>query len=370
MIRKFMRFFTIGSLILLWGNILIAKTNEDEIPWIEKIEIGYKKGLYIKTRDESYSLKIHFLMQPQFHNLVAAKASNINTFILRHGQMRFFGNFFNPKLKYRVMFELPGTRGGATSNLRDMWVDWQWKKYFQIKTGQFFVFYDHENLQPTWALQFVDRSIINAHLGFERDLGVDVHGTLFSDRLEYDIFLMNGEGRNQINLNSKLMTGGRFVANILGKHNYFISDLEKSSDPNLAIGVAAIYDMGNANIDNNRLTRFTSDIAFRYLGFSALVLANMAYNLVKSETDYGFLGQMGCFLFPKRFEIAGRWAQIFKNGALGTDTVDPQEAGATLNYYFKNHHLKLQAEYSHLRNNAATQGRNENRVRLQLQLFF
>ncbi len=363
-----MCFFTVGFLILLLGNIL--KADDNEIPWIEQIEIGYKNGLYIKTVDGSYSLKMHFLMQPQFYNLVADKVSDTNTFILRHGQIRLFGNFSDPKLKFRVMFELPGNQGGATFNLRDMWVDWQWKKYFQIKTGQFFVFYDHENLEPTWALQFVDRSIINANLGFERDIGVDVHGKLFSDRIEYDLFLMNGDGRNQINLNDKFMTGGRIVADILGKHNYFVSDLEKSREPNLAIGVATIYDMGNASINDDELTRFTSDIAFRYLSFSALVLVNTAYNHAKSETDYGFLGQIGFFLFPRRFEVAGRWAKIFKNGALGTDTIDPQEAGVSLNYYVNGHQVKLQADYSHLWNNAAIQGRNDDRVRIQLQLFF
>ena len=338
--------------------------------WTDKIEIGYKDGLYIKTKDGKYSLRLHFLLQPQYQYLAADRANNINTFTSRHGQMRLFGNFFDPKLKFRVMFELPGTQGGATANLRDMWVDWQWKKYFQIKIGQFFVFYDHENLEPTWALQFVDRSIINAHLGFERDLGVDVHGSLFSDRLEYDLFLMNGDGRNQINLNSKLMIGGRIVTNILGKHNYFISDLKKLRDPNLAIGVATIYDMGNASIDNNRLTRVTGDIAFRYQGFSALALANMAYNITKKETDYGFLGQIGFFPFSNRLEVAGRWAKIFKNGALGTDTIDLQEVGVSLNYYFNGHHVKLQADYSRLWNNAGIQGRNDDRVRLQTQLFF
>ncbi len=348
----------------------MANASEDEVPWFEKIEIGYKKGLYIKTMDGHYSLNMHFLMHPQFYNLAADMESNISTFILRRGQMRFFGNIFNPKLKYRVMFELPGIQGGATSNLRDMWVDWQWKKYFQIKMGQFFVFYDHENLEPSWALQFVDRSIINANLGFERDLGVDVHGTLISDFLEYDLFLVNGDGRNQINLNKKLMTGGRVVMNILGKHNYFISDLEKLSDPDLAFGIAAIYDMGNTSVDNNRLTRVTGDIAFRYLGISALVLANIAYNSTKNETDYGFLGQVGYFLLAESFEVSGRWAKIFKNGALGTDTIDPQEAGISLNYYFHGHHVKLQVDYSRLWNNAATQHRNDDRVRLQLQLFF
>ena len=36
------------------------------------------------------------------------------------------------------------------------------EKYFQIKIGQFFVFYDHENLEPTWALQFLDRLKLQA----------------------------------------------------------------------------------------------------------------------------------------------------------------------------------------------------------------
>jgi hypothetical protein len=43
---------------------------------------------------------------------------------------------------------------------------------------RFFVFFDHENFQPSWALQFVDRSIVSANLGFERDLGFDAHGCL------------------------------------------------------------------------------------------------------------------------------------------------------------------------------------------------
>ncbi len=356
-----------GCLILVPGAL---RGQSDARTWTDSIEIGYKNGLYIKTKDGKYSLRLHFLLQPHYQYLVANGVSNTNTFSLRRGQIRFFGNFFDPKLKFRVMFELPGTQGGTTANLRDMWVDWQWKKYFQIKMGQFLVSFDHENMEPSWALQFVDRTMINNHLGFERDAGVDVHGSFFLDHIEYDLFLVNGDGRNQINLNDKFMTGGRIVANIVGKHNYLLPDLEKSSKPNLALGAAAIYDMGNASINNNKLTRITGDIAFRYLGFSILALANIAYNSTKGEIDYGFLGQTGFFLFPERFEVAGRWAKISKNGALGTDTIDPQETGMSLNYYFNGHHVKLQTDYSHLWNNAAIQDRNDDRVRIQIQLFF
>jgi hypothetical protein len=54
----------------------------------DKIEIGYKNGLYIKTKDGKYSLRLHFLLQPQYQYLAADRANNINTFTSRHGQMR------------------------------------------------------------------------------------------------------------------------------------------------------------------------------------------------------------------------------------------------------------------------------------------
>ena len=43
-----------------------------------------------------------------------------------------------------------------------------------------------------------------------------------------------------------------------------------------------------------------------------------------------------------------------ENGALGLDTIDTQEAGVSLNYYFHGHHVKLQVDYNRLWNNAAT----------------
>jgi len=352
------------------GYTTLASAYRTGYPETKKVKISYNNGLNIESVDGHYSLKMQFLLQPQFQIIESDKKIDANTFLIRRGQMRFGGNFFNPKLKYKVMFELPGTQGGATSNLRDMWVDWQWKKFFQIKFGQFLVSYDHENLEPSWVLQFVDRSLINANLGFERDLGIDIHGTIFSDRMEYDFFLINGDGRNQVNLDSKLVVGGRVVANILGKHNYLTSNPNKSEKAHLAIGVAAIHDKGRVSISNNKLTHFTCDIGFRYLGFSTLTLINVVDNLSIGKSDYGYLGQVGYFLISSRLELAGRWARIIQDGALGSDTLDPKEAGVALSYFLNDHSVKLQADYSHLLNNAATQDRNDDRVRLQLQLFF
>ena len=96
----------------------------------------------------------------------------------------------------------------------------------------------------------------------------------------------------------------------------------------------------------------------------------MAYNATKGVKDVGYLVQAGAFIIPKHLEIAGRWAKVFKNGALGTDTVDQQEATGVVSYYFKGQNVKIQTDYSMLWNDGGTEGQDDHRIRCQLQLFF
>ncbi len=83
MISQSVQFLAFGLVFLFWVNISRADADEDEEPRSEKIEIGYDDGLYIKRVDGYYSLKIHFLMQPQYQNVVANGVDNTNTFFLR-----------------------------------------------------------------------------------------------------------------------------------------------------------------------------------------------------------------------------------------------------------------------------------------------
>lgn len=338
---------------------------------IQDMEIGYKKGFYIKSIDDAYSLRFRFLLQPQYEYLSIEDGEDTNTFLIKRAQLRLLGNIFDPRLKYKMMLQGTTTSSGSDElSLRDLWIDWQWKKYFQIMVGQFFVYYDYENLQPSWALPLVDRSIINANLGFERDIGVQLHGNLFSDRLNYHLYMMNGDGRNTLNTNDEFFYGARLGCHILGTQQYLLSDIETSNSPHLTLGASFLHDTGKASLNDNRLNRFTTDLAFRYKGFSALSLVNFVRNENKDVTDYGLLGQAGYFIIPERLELAGRWAKVIKDGALGTNTVDPHEFSFGLNYYIKGHNAKLQVDYSRLLNNASTQDRDDDRVRLQLQLFF
>jgi len=336
-----------------------------------RLEVGYSKGAYIKAQDDSYALHFRFLLQPQYEYVDADGAENSGTFSIKRAQLRLFGNVLDPRLKYKMMIQGRTTpAGGDHLDLRDLWVDWQWTETLQVMMGQFFVYYDHEDLQPSWALPLVDRSIINATLGFERDIGIRLHGKLLTDRLDYQLYMINGDGRNTVNANDTFVYGSRLDWHILGTQQFLVPDLKTSDTPHLALGAAFLHDNGNASLNNDQLNRFTTDLTFRYKGFSALTLVNLAHNEDRGATDYGLLAQGGYFAVPERLEIAARWAKILKDGALGADTVDPAELTLGLNYYIGGHTAKLQLDYSRLWNNASTQDRDDNRVRLQWQLFF
>lgn len=333
-------------------------------------EVGYRKGVYVRTQGGKHELHIQFLMQPQFENLDVDDGESESSFRIKRAQLRLFGHVLDPRLKYRMMIQGNTKAGADDIDLRDLWVDWQWKEAFQVKAGQFFVFFDYEDLAPTWALQLVDRSIINSQLGFERDIGVQVHGHLLSDRLQYYLYTMNGEGRNELNNRNDLIYGARVDIHLLGTHQYMLPDLKPSDEPHLAWGSAFLHDTGNASVDTNRLNRFTTDLVFRYKGFSALGLLNWARNEDRDATDFGYLGQAGYFIVPERFEVAGRWAKIERNDALGDELADTREATIGLNYYFNGHQVKLQVDYSWLQNSKSKAGQGEDRVRMQVQLFF
>ena len=339
--------------------------------WMNKIELGYKKGLYIKTTDDKHSLHIRFLFQPRYEFIDIDGGDDTSSFLIKRAQLRMFGNVFDPRLTYKFMIMgASSSSGEGDMNLRDAWINWKVSDYFQVRVGQHFVWYDYEDIQPSWALSLVDRSIINANLGFERDIGVRIHGKILIDRLSYNLYVMNGEGRNTLNANNELIYGSRFEYHILGSQQYIPSDLEYSEHPHLALGLAHQYDSGNASLNDNILNRFTTDLVFKYKGFSVLGLINLARNEKKNVTDTGYLCQVGYFLIPEKVEALGRWAKILKSGALGTDTVDPTEITFGFNYYIKGHNAKMSADYSRMLNNASTENRDDNRLRTQMQLFF
>ena len=323
-------------------------------------------GLSLRAADGRYSMRVQPLVQMRHQYLTVAGAEDTNSFRLKHAQLRFSGHVVVPEVRYKIMISMPGTEGGANVDLRDAWVDLRFSKNVQLKVGQF-ILYDHENLEPTWALQMVDRSIVYYEFGLERELGVDLHGRLFGDRLEYNLFLINGYGRNQLSKNSALSPGARLAFNILGRHDYMVADLNSSEQPHLAVGMAAFWHPRHADLKGNGLWHPTADLAFRWRGFSALAVGYSVVNTDLDATDLGAVAQLGCFLLPGRLESAFRYGRVMNDGARGKNG-GPQVGAVALSWFVHGHSLQVQTEYAVLTPTGDLEG-FEHRVTTQLQVF-
>lgn len=368
-------------------------------PVANAMDGSYKDGLWLKSDDGDYGLKLNSFLQLQHQFLDVEGAGAINGFQISRARLTFSGNAFGKSLTYRWEFEMASgmtnlvAEGIATvgPNLRDGYLNYDFGNGIEIQAGQFKVPYSFDTLVSDNQNQFIDRTITNDVFGLERDLGVNLHGRL--GKFDYSLHVMNeGSNRNTTNNNDELLVGTRLVANLFGDHRYTTGDPEFSEKPHLAVGLAGNFNrIGTAGAADQSLWNGTADIAYRYRGFSAVGSGYYLRNTTANTAIYGFLAQDGYFIAPKRFEVMARFGGVIPTAAGATNGY---EAGGGLGWYFHGHKLKLLTDYAFLINsplvlargaagtaapaNSATTGgapgfiqnQNDHRVRTQVQLVF
>lgn len=375
MFLSFTLLFFLVSQLMAHSQALAADLDElsQKVDALEKKvsgkDYGYKDGFFIETDDGNYSLKFRGRMQARYQYFGVDGAPDNNSFSLRRARLLFSGNLINKNLTY--MFK-PAFDNSAASIL-DLFANYRILSGLQIKVGQFKVPYSREFLALAWNLSFTDYSNQVNNFGLNRDIGVNLHGTFFDKLLCYDVFVFNGSGRAAVNSNKDMMTGARLDFNLAGTPGYRINDFEYSESPQFGVGAAGAYDFGsdNAAVFGNKLARGTIDTIFLYRGFSIEAEAHYLRNTTSDAYNYGFEGQVGYFIVPKRFELAGRGANTVrkKGGALGGGNVNTYEATGALGYYFLGRDFKLATDYTFLGNNGGVAGQKAHQFRLQLQLM-
>ncbi len=319
------------------------------------------KPLTLESDDGKFELKFGIQLQPQYQFVSIEGHGKTNSFQIRRGRLIFSGHAFTKELTYKVQFEAVGGRTTNASpgvaytgpNLRDAYINYDFGHGIQVKAGQFKAPYNREELTSSTKLQFVDRSVNNEAFSFGRGLGIEMHGKPVDRWLEYSVFAVNdGNNINAANRNLMFLVGGRLVFNILGEPGYTISDLDFSETPKLAVGIAGNYNRLGGTVPEATTIATTSDVILQYRGFSLYGEGNYLRNHTAKTNTFGFLGEAGYFLIPKRFEVAGRFAGVVPTGGV----TKGYEAGACFNYYFFGHNLKIQADYSALINGALVKG--------------
>jgi hypothetical protein len=346
--------------------------------WWRNIEVGYSNGLFVRTPDGLFSLKTDFRSQFQF--FVEDEESGTDTrFDIRRLWITFRGNAFRPWLKYLLILEASGD-----VELLDYSIDLA--RFTQVvpRFGQYRVPFNREELTDPFNLQLVDTSVLNQEFRLGRDIGVSMGGVL-SRFLTYSLGVFNGDGRNAISENSNLLYVGRVMFTPTGEPMYSsIQPFPVSKDyvysqgtfgnpkiPLIALSAALAYLPGfkpdekspdNAFI-NDRVTalgsaesdifQFSADLSIKYLIFSFETEYDLRnINPEEPGLDNAFAQgvriQSGVFLIPKVVEVAGRFILIDLDNNSGDDKI--WEVTPGLSFYFtKNHNMKLQFDYSFIK---------------------
>lgn len=357
-----------------------------------KIKAGYKigKGFYLESLDEKFKLYINNRLQVRYTYDDAEGEKNTSSFRIRRHKVKFTGHAFTKRLTYKVQWNLPDKDGRGL--LEDAYANFKFTDFFQMRGGQYKVPYNREELISSGKQQFVDRSIASEEFNLDRDIGVMFHAKPMKGLFEYNLAVMTGAGKNQKkNTNDAMLWTARFAVNTLGKFNaYSESDLEYEENPKLALGAAFATDDGSKMFVRDSVRTFnrdantrqvTGDLLFKWRGFSFLGAGFWReINTHAGESGFsrrgtnanGYTLQAGYFvptpLLQKHLEFAGRYSQFDPDTRARKDT--EREWGGGVNWFFKGHNNKLQADVVKLINERSLDDKDDLEFRIQYQLVF
>ncbi|MGH7802028.1 MAG: porin [Thermodesulfobacteriota bacterium] len=367
------------------------------IEWWKNIEVGYSNGFFIRTQDDLFSLK--FNIRSQFLFFVEDEGGDTQTsFDIRRLWISFRGNAFRTWLKYLLILEASGD-----VELLDYFTDAA--KFTDVvpRAGQYRVPFNREELTDPFNLQLVDNSILNREFSLGRHIGIGLGGVV-NRFITYGVGVFNSAGRNSINENSNLLYVGRVMFTptgepryssinpfpVSGEYAYSQGSFGDTETPLIAISAAVAFLPGykpvndrpdNAVINSrvaslgsekSNIFQFSADISVKYLIFSLEAEYDLR-NIDPEETglgsdlSQGLRIQSGVFLIPKFIEVAGRFVIINLGDEFSNEKIWEITPGLSF-YFISNRNLKLQFDYSFIRDEFIDD--DINRVRAQLTVSF
>jgi phosphate-selective porin OprO and OprP len=153
-------------------------------------------GFQVRSPDTNFVLKIRGYAQVDgrfYANDSSSTSARNDTFLIRRLRPIFEGTVYD-KFDYRIMLDFPSgspTSAGNNGLVQDAYVNYRPFSQFQIQAGKFKEPVGLERLQSGANLLFVERGY-PTQLVPNRDVGVQVQGDLFENRLRYEAGVFNG----------------------------------------------------------------------------------------------------------------------------------------------------------------------------------
>ena len=195
-----------------------AKAKSTETP---VITANSKDGFSIKSPDGNYSLKLGGYTQVVAREFADNKKGELgyaSSIIPRRVRLIISGTVAHD-FDYYVQpeFGFPNTYSVSSGSvatspsayavaLQDAWIDWKYLPWATIKAGKFKTPFDLENLQDTRYTAFTELGL-TSNLSPQRDVGVQLSGSLFDDIVNYQAGIFGGAADRE-NAYGGYSTGG------------------------------------------------------------------------------------------------------------------------------------------------------------------
>lgn len=399
-LAAFVLYLTLSAVVVAHG--------QDVAP--ARVEAAFGKGATIRNADDSLSLNIRGRIQARATLTEEDEDGEapVTGMVVRRLRVVFQGNATGPHLTYYIQlaFSNQDMEPDLRSPLRDAYFTWTLARDAKLRVGQMKVPFDRQRVNSSSALQMADRSMVVGELNLDRDVGLQ----LFSKdllglggKLGYSLGVFGGDGRNRLAEAFGLLYAARLELRPMGGFEDTVeADIERAHAPKLAVGIAFAY---NQNTDRPRSTtgvpyedaRFDyvhagADAIFKWRGFSAQAEAllrradkNSRIGAVDGESEtfysrsaWGAFVQVGQMV-TEHAEVCARYGYLEPLSGTDPELERAHELGPGASYYFREHNLKVQADYLFSPRSGGVllaegvrqgfdQGTHE--VRLQTQLYF
>ncbi len=360
---------------LLVGGSLLAEGSD-------KPKIGFGKNFYLESGDGNYRMDFFGYGQVRYTNLDRDGDDDTSEFTVQRARAGIKGHAISKKLKYRLYLNVYSGSGSGT-DLFDYWLEYSPDSNFSFRAGQWKVPYANSWNVSDAALQFVDRSAVDANFRLDRDFGIAARGKAAAGKLSYDVGVFNGEGRNKRQDGDGHLFVGRLTLEPLGKFPTSESDLGKSESPRLKLSIGAasneeVASHTRSNLRNRLVALGPSDVSsqsayagFMYKGFAAHAEMHEReidplLSGLPSEDASGYYAQAGYYFEPG--ELAVRVESFDPDDSVGGN--DRDEVGIGFNWFFEGNDHMFAADLFEITTESGALEIEDTRIRLQWQAKF
>lgn len=275
------------------------------------VEFG-KKGLKITSPDKNFELSVRGYVQGDYRHFFDDESNTgRNEFIARRIRPTIEGKAGNAS--FRVMPDF----AGSSTRIFDAHIDYKFLDSLQVRMGKFKAPIGLERLQSASDSFFIERGHPTNFVP-NRDLGIQVYGTLIPDQLEYQVGVFNGTsdiGNTDNDSDDKKDIAARVFAHPF--HNSDVVPLQ-----GLGIGVGGSVGERDGSPTSTILGDYRTpgqQAFFRYRSGSTPTAAN---TVVADGTHWRLYPQ--AYWYFRNFGLLGEYAISNQEVTIGTSNEDLQ----------------------------------------------